>query len=125
MSGFDLLEVFLYIIPIAEILLIHFFFKPYLRYKNHFRLSVTDAVLPIILVGMHILSVRLLSFSILPYYLFFVCLSGLLITLYFEKKLSKKPINKIISVVLKLSFLVGFLSYYGIVIARMIQFIRG
>ncbi len=125
MSGFDLLETFLYVIPIAEILLIHFFFKPYLRYKDYFRLSVTDAVLPILLVGMHILSVRLLSFSIVPYFLFIICLSGLLITFYFEKKPNKKPINKIISVVLKLSFLVGFLSYYAIVIARMIQFVRG
>lgn len=122
---FDGLELFLYIIPILQIILVQSFFRPYLKYKNSFKLSVADTLIPILLVGIHVLSVRWLAFSLIPYYLFAVFLLGLGITLYFEKSRPHIPVGKVIAINLKVSFILGFILYYVIVVARTIQLIRG
>ena len=83
MNNFDILEIFLYVFPILQIILVHLFFRSYLMYRNKFKFSVTDTVLPILLVGIHILSGRWLAFSLLPHYLFGIFLIGLGVTLYF------------------------------------------
>ena len=81
--------------------------------------------MPILLLGVHLLSVRLLTYSLLPHYILLVFALGLLITLYFD--FSKKTVksNKVFSVWLKIAFIIGFIMYYAIVIARLVQRIRG
>ena len=124
MQTIDLFEVFLYLFPLLEIIIISLFYKPFLHYKT-FKLSVTDVTMPILLLGVHLLSVRLLTYSLLPHYILLVFALGLLVTLYFD--FSKKTVkaNKVFSVCLKIAFIIGFIMYYAIVIARLVQRIRG
>lgn len=117
----DSLELFIYMIPILEIILIHLFFKPFIQYQPYFKLSVTDVVVPILLVGIHILSVRILTYSLLPVFLFVSFLIGLGILFYFDIKKRKVSEGKIFSFFLKVSFLTGFLLYYGLVFIRITQ----
>lgn len=125
MDTFDILEIFLYIFPILQIILVQLFFRPYLTYRNSFKFSVTDTIIPILLVGIHVLSVRWLAFSLLPYYLFGIFLIGLGITLYFEKSSYPFTGGKVFSIIMKMGFIVGFVLYYVIVIARVMQLVRG
>ncbi|MGP6138881.1 MULTISPECIES: DUF3397 family protein [unclassified Jeotgalibaca] len=125
MNNFDLFEIFLYVFPIIQIVLIQLFFRPYLQYKDYFRLSVADTLIPILLVGIHILSVRWLAFSLLPYYLFAIFSLGLVLALYFEKSAYQFSKGKVFSIIMKAAFVVGFVMYYIIVIARLIQLARG
>lgn len=117
----DNLELFLYLIPVLEIILIHLFFKPFIQYQPYFKLSVTDVVLPTLLVGIHILSVRLLTYSLLPVFLFTSFLIGLGVLFYFDIRKKRISERKIFSFFLKVSFLIGFLLYYGLVFARITQ----
>lgn len=117
----DSLEWFLYIIPILEIILIHLFFKPFIKYQPYFKFSVTDIVMPILLVGIHVLSVRLLTYSLLPIFLFFNFLLGFSLLFYFDIKKKKISNGKIFSLFLKVSFLAGFLLHYGLVFIRIAQ----
>ena len=82
-------------------------------------------MLPILLVGIHILSGRWLAFSLLPHYLFGIFLIGLGITLYFEKSPKQFMAGKVFSIIMKMGFIIGFALYYVIVIARILQLIRG
>lgn len=125
MDNFDILEIFLYVFPILQITIVHLFFRSYLMYQNKFKFSVTDTVLPILLVGIHILSGRWLAFSLLPHYLFGIFLIGLGITLYFEKSPKQFMAGKVFSIIMKMGFVIGFALYYVIVIARILQLIRG
>ena len=125
MNNFDILEIFLYVFPILQIIIVHLFFRSYLMYRNKFKFSVTDTVLPILLVGIHILSGRWLGFSLLPHYLFGIFLIGLGITLYFEKSPKQFMAGKVFSIIVKMGFVIGFALYYVIVIARILQLIRG
>ncbi|MGO4993522.1 DUF3397 family protein [Jeotgalibaca porci] len=125
MDNFDILEIFLYVFPILQITIVHLFFRSYLMYRNKFKFSVTDTVLPILLVGIHILSGRWLAFSLLPHYLFGIFLIGLGITLYFEKSPKQFMAGKVFSIIVKMGFVIGFALYYVIVIARILQLIRG
>ena len=125
MNNFDILEIFLYVFPILQIIIVHLFFRSYLMYRNKFKISVTDTVLPILLVGIHILSGRWLAFSLLPHYLFGIFLIGLGITLYFEKSPKQFMAGKVFSIIMKMGFVIGFALYYVIVIARILQLIRG
>ncbi|WP_373755101.1 DUF3397 family protein [Jeotgalibaca porci] len=125
MNNFDILEIFLYVFPILQIIIVHLFFRSYLMYRNKFKFSVTDTVLPILLVGIHILSGRWLAFSLLPHYLFGIFLIGLGITLYFEKSPKQFMAGKVFSIIVKMGFVIGFALYYVIVIARILQLIRG
>lgn len=125
MNNFDILEIFLYVFPILQIIMVHLFFRSYLMYRNKFKFSVTDTVLPILLVGIHILSGRWLAFSLLPHYLFGIFLIGLGITLYFEKSPKQFMAGKVFSIIMKMGFVIGFALYYVIVIARILQLIRG
>lgn len=125
MNNFDILEIFLYVFPILQITIVHLFFRSYLMYRNKFKFSVTDTVLPILLVGIHILSGRWLAFSLLPHYLFGIFLIGLGITLYFEKSPKQFMAGKVFSIIVKMGFVIGFALYYVIVIARILQLIRG
>ena len=125
MVSFDLLELFLYIFPILEIIFIQLFFRPYLQYRNKFKLSVTDVVLPILLVGIHILSVRLLTYSLLPHFLFASFIIGLLLTIVFEHGQKRRRTGMVLSFFLKIVFLLGFVTYYVLAIARIVQFTRG
>ena len=125
MDNFDILEIFLYVFPILQITIVHLFFRSYLMYRNKFKFSVTDTVLPILLVGIHILSGRWLAFSLLPHYLFGIFLIGLGITLYFEKSPKQFMAGKVFSIIMKMGFVIGFALYYVIVIARIQQLIRG
>ncbi len=125
MNNFDILEIFLYVFPILQIIIVHLFFRSYLMYRNKFKFSVTDTVLPILLVGIHILSGRWLVFSLLPHYLFGIFLIGLGITLYFEKSPKQFMAGKVFSIIMKMGFVIGFALYYVIVIARILQLIRG
>ena len=125
MYNFDILEIFLYVFPILQIIIVHLFFRSYLMYRNKFKFSVTDTVLPILLVGIHILSGRWLAFSLLPHYLFGIFLIGLGITLYFEKSPKQFMAGKVFSIIMKMGFVIGFALYYVIVIARILQLIRG
>lgn len=125
MDNFDILEIFLYVFPILQIIIVHLFFRSYLMYRNKFKFSVTDTVLPILLVGIHILSGRWLAFSLLPHYLFGIFLIGLGITLYFEKSPKQFMAGKVFSIIVKMGFVIGFALYYVIVIARILQLIRG
>ncbi|MGO4961078.1 DUF3397 family protein [Jeotgalibaca porci] len=125
MNNFDILEIFLYVFPILQIIIVHLFFRSYLIYRNKFKFSVTDTVLPILLVGIHILSGRWLAFSLLPHYLFGIFLIGLGITLYFEKSPKQFMAGKVFSIIMKMGFVIGFALYYVIVIARILQLIRG
>ena len=125
MDNFDILEIFLYVFPILQITIVHLFFRSYLMYRNKFKFSVTDTVLPILLVGIHILSGRWLAFSLLPHYLFGIFLIGLGITLYFEKSPKQFMAGKVFSIIMKMGFVLGFALYYVIVIARILQLIRG
>ena len=125
MNNFDILEIFLYVFPILQIIIVHLFFRSYLMYRNKFKFSVTDTVLPILLVGIHILSGRWLAFSLLPHYLFGIFLIGLGITLYFEKSPKQFMAGKVFSIIMKKGFVIGFALYYVIVIARILQLIRG
>lgn len=125
MNNFDILEIFLYVFPILQITIVHLFFRSYLMYRNKFKFSVTDTVLPILLVGIHILSGRWLAFSLLPHYLFGIFLIGLGITLYFEKSPKQFMAGKVFSIIMKMGFVIGFALYYVIVIARILQLIRG
>lgn len=124
MQPIDLFEVFLYLFPLLEIIIISLFYKPFLHYKT-FKLSVTDVTMPILLLGVHLLSVRLLTYSLLPHYILLVFALGLLVTLYFD--FSKKTVkaNKVFSVWLKIAFIIGFIMYYAIIAARLVQRIRG
>ena len=124
MNNFDILEIFLYVFPILQIIIVHLFFRSYLMYRNKFKFSVTDTVLPILLVGIHILSGRWLAFSLLPHYLFGIFLIGLGITLYFEKSPKQFMAGKVFSIIMKMGFVIGFALYYVIVIARILQLIR-
>lgn len=117
----DSLELFLYVIPILEIILIHLYFKSYLQYKSYIKFSVTDVIIPILLVGIHILSVRLLSYSLLPHYLFVLFLVGLVIVLYYDFRKKKKSSGKIFSLFRKIAFLGGFIFYYTVVFLRLWQ----
>ncbi|WP_373780856.1 DUF3397 family protein [Jeotgalibaca porci] len=125
MNNFDILEIFLYVFAILQIIIVHLFFRSYLMYRNKFKFSVTDTVLPILLVGIHILSGRWLAFSLLPHYLFGIFLIGLGITLYFEKSPKQFMAGKVFSIIMKMGFVIGFALYYVIVIARILQLIRG
>ena len=125
MNNFDILEIFLYVFPILQIIIVQLFFRSYLMYRNKFKFSVTDTVLPILLVGIHILSGRWLAFSLLPHYLFGIFLIGLGITLYFEKSPKQFMAGKVFSIIVKMGFVIGFALYYVIVIARILQLIRG
>ena len=125
MNNFDILEIFLYVFPISQIIIVHLFFRSYLMYRNKFKFSVTDTVLPILLVGIHILSGRWLAFSLLPHYLFGIFLIGLGITLYFEKSPKQFMAGKVFSIIMKMGFVIGFALYYVIVFARILQLIRG
>ncbi|WP_373739717.1 DUF3397 family protein [Jeotgalibaca porci] len=125
MNNFDILEIFLYVFPILQIIIVHLFFRSYLMYRNKFKFSVTDTVLPILLVGIHILSGRWLAFSLLPHYLFGIFLIGLGITLYFEKSPKQFMAGKVFSIIMKMGFVIGFALYYVIVSARILQLIRG
>ena len=125
MNNFDILEIFFYVFPILQIIIVHLFFRSYLMYRNKFKFSVTDTVLPILLVGIHILSGRWLAFSLLPHYLFGIFLIGLGITLYFEKSPKQFMAGKVFSIIMKMGFVIGFALYYVIVIARILQLIRG
>ncbi len=111
--------------PVLQIVIVHLFFRSYLMYQNKFKFSVTDTVLPILLVGIHILSGRWLAFSLLPHYLFGIFLIGLGITLYFEKSPKQFMAGKVFSIIMKMGFVIGFALYYVIVIARILQLIRG
>ena len=65
MQNFHYFEILLYVFPILEIILINQFFRPYLRYKQIIQLTVADVVLPFLFVGIHLLSVYSLTYSLL------------------------------------------------------------
>lgn len=126
MTPFDLLELFLYLFPIVEIGLIQRYFRPLLGYEGgslRFRFAVVDMVVPFLMVSIHLLSVRLLTFSLLPHYLFVSCLLGLGLTLYVDKSERNLSRSRLFSLVLRNMFLIGFLLHYGLVAARIWQLV--
>lgn len=125
MIGLDFLEIFLYVFPILEIILIHYFFRPYLRYGDKIKLSVTDVTLPFLMIGMHIISVRLLTYSLLPYFIFVSSIIGLLVTFVFDRSETRRSIGKVFSIFLKIIFLLAFVVYYVLVGVRVYYLIRG
>ncbi len=125
MVGLDGLEIFLYVFPILEIILIHYFFRPYLRYGDKIKLSITDVTLPFLMIGMHIISVRLLTYSLLPHFIFVSSVVGLLVTFIFERAKNSWTIGKVFSFFTKIIFLIGFVAYYVLVGIRVYYLLRG
>lgn len=125
MVGLDGLEIFLYVFPILEIILIHYFFRPYLRYGDKIKLSITDVTLPFLMIGMHIISVRLLTYSLLPHFIFVSSVVGLLVTFIFERAKNSWTIGKVFSFFMKITFLIGFVAYYVLVGIRVYYLLRG
>lgn len=124
MAKLDYLEIFLYIFPIFEIIVIHLFFRSYLQYKNDVKLSITDVIIPMLIVGIHILSVRLLTYSLLPHFILGACMLGFLLTAFSHWKNRFYSARKIFSLFLKFSFVGGFFFYYTLVVFRMIQIFK-
>ena len=125
MVGLDGLVIFLYVFPILEIILIHYFFRPYLRYGDKIKLSITDVTLPFLMIGMHIISVRLLTYSLLPHFIFVSSVVGLLVTFIFERAKNSWTIGKVFSFFTKIIFLIGFVAYYVLVGIRVYYLLRG
>lgn len=127
MTPIDLLELFLYIFPVLELWLVQRYFRTLLAYEGprlHFRFAVVDIAVPFLIVSTHILSVRLLTFSLLPYYLFLSFLIGLVLTVYADRGPKPLASGKLASLVLRYMFLAGFLLHYGLVAARVWQLLR-
>jgi len=126
LTPFDLLELFLYIFPIMELWLIQRYFRALLGYEGgsiRFRFAVVDMAVPFLLVSIHLLSVRLLTFSLLPHFLFLSCLLGLALTMYVDriKRISSR--GRLFSLIVRNVFLLGFLLHYGLVAARIWQLV--
>lgn len=125
MQNFHYFEILLYVFPILEIILINKFFRSYLRYKQIIRLTVADVVMPFLLVGIHLLSVYSLTFSLLPHFLLAACLVGLLQTLYFDKRRKIQRPKRFYRHFIKILFLMALLFYYMLVLLRIYFLIRG
>ena len=125
MQNFHYFEILLYVFPILEIILINKFFRSYLRYKQIIRLTVADVVMPFLLVGIHLLSVYSLTFSLLPHFLLAACLVGLLQTLYFDKRRKIQRPKRFYRYFMKILFLMALLFYYMLVLLRIYFLIRG
>lgn len=126
MTPFDILELFLYLFPIVELVLVQRYFRALLGYEGdsiRFRFAVVDIVVPFLLVSIHLLSVRLLTFSLLPHYLFLSCLLGLALTVYVDRSRRFSSRNRLFALVLRNMFLLGFLLHYGLVAARIWQLV--
>lgn len=125
MLSFHYLEILLYVFPIFETVVINTFFRPYLRYKDKIRLSVADVVLPFLLVGIHLLSVYSLSYSLLPHFLAAVCIVGLFQTLYYDANRKPYLFKKFLRSYIKITFLMSLLFYYLLVLFRLYLLLRG
>ena len=125
MQNFHYFEILLYIFPILEIILINAFFRPYLRYKQVIRLTVADVVLPFLIVGIHLLSVYSLTYSLLPYFLLVSCIVGLLQTFYFDKVKKIHQPKLVYRYFIKIWFLMALLFYYMLVLLRIYFLVRG
>lgn len=125
MQNFHYFEILLYVFPVLEIILINQFFRPYLRYKQIIRLSITDVVLPFLLVGIHLLSVYSLTYSLLPHFLLAACIVGLVQTLYFDKRKKNHEPKRFYRYFIKILFLMALLFYYSLVLLRVYFLIRG
>ena len=125
MQNFHYFEILLYVFPILETILINKFFRSYLRYKQIIRLTVADVVMPFLLVGIHLLSVYSLTFSLLPHFLLAACLVGLLQTLYFDKRRKIQRPKRFYRHFIKILFLMALLFYYMLVLLRIYFLIRG
>lgn len=125
MQNFRLFEILLYAFPILEIILINAFFRPYLKYKQLIRLTVADVVLPFLIVGIHLLSVYSLTYSLLPYFLLTACIIGLLLTFYFDKRKKIHQPRLLFRQFVKILFLLALLFYYLLVLLRIYFLVRG
>lgn len=125
MQAFHYMEIGLYIFPILEIILINRFFRSYLTYKNKIHFSVAQVVLPLLLVGIHLLGKYIFNLSILPYFLFAVFLLGLIQTAYFDFKKKKYSFKIFVDFYTKIMFLLGIVLYYFLVIYRIYTLLRG
>ncbi|WP_396326669.1 DUF3397 family protein [Jeotgalibaca sp. MA1X17-3] len=67
------------------------------------------------------MSVRVLTYSLLPVFLFVIFLVGLGTLFYFYIRKKNISEGKIFSLFLKVSFITGFLLYYGLVFVRITQ----
>ncbi len=125
MQNFHYFELLLYVFPILEIILINKFFRPYLRYKQIIQVTVADVVLPFLFVGIHLLSVYSLTYSLLPHFLLAACVVGLLQTLYFDKRKKIHQPKRFYRYFIKILFLMALLSYYMLVLLRIYFLVRG
>lgn len=125
MQNFHYFEILLYVFPVLEIILINQFFRPYLRCKQIIRLSIADVVLPFLLVGIHLLSVYSLTYSLLPHFLLAACIVGLVQTLYFDKRKKNHEPKRFYRYFIKILFLMALLFYYSLVLLRVYFLIRG
>nr|WP_319219154.1 DUF3397 family protein [uncultured Trichococcus sp.] len=125
MQNFHYSEILLYVFPILEIILINKFFRPYLRYKQMIQLTVADVVLPFLLVGIHLLSVYSLTYSLLPHFLLAACFIGMLQTLYFDLRKKNHRPKQFYRYFIKILFLMALLFYYMLVFLRIYFLVRG
>ena len=125
MQKFHYLEILFYVFPVLEMILINKFFRPYLRYKQIIQLTVADVVLPFLLVGIHILSVYSLNYSLLPHFLLAACVAGLLQTLYFDRRKKGHQPKRFYRYFIKILFLMALIFYYLLVLLRIYFLVRG
>lgn len=69
-NSFVLSELLMYIIPPVIIFLVQKYYKPYLKYFSAFPLNLAILLLPLWLMLIHLFSVLIFGFTLVPYILF-------------------------------------------------------
>lgn len=120
LSLFNLVDILLYFIPIG------LFFVFSRSIDRHFRnrqtkIKLVDLMIPYLMVGIQILSIRTFKLSIFPYFLIFLFSLGIIIAVLIAYKKGEISYSKFFKTYWRFVFLFSFLMYYFLVVANIIN----
>lgn len=114
-------EIILYFIPVILLVLISKYGRKYLTEGKNIKLAIIDVMHPVIWVCFHFLSLAIFYFSLVPVLLLILSVYCIFSILYSYRK--KEEINwyALFRRVSSVIFIISFISYYILVIVRIIQ----
>lgn len=91
------------------------------KLKQRFNLKTPDITVPFLIVGMHEISKRISSFSILPYFLLTILLLGISVVVFQAYRYREIMYGRFFKMFWRLTFLLSVLVYFILIIASIIN----
>ncbi|WP_414839985.1 DUF3397 domain-containing protein [Carnobacterium sp. TMP28] len=120
LSLFNLVDILLYFLPIGLIFIFGRSINRHFRNRQT-KIKLVDLMIPYLMVGIQILSIRTFKQSIFLYFLIFLFSLGIIIAILIAYKKGEISYSKFFKTYWRFVFLFSFLMYYFLVAASIVN----